>query len=80
MVDVGHDKGPNNKSTAYKQLEDQLWDRDGSADYQLTLLEHQKFLQKCYAVKKETIWGYEASLGAGSGCGRCAFRLLRRGT
>ena len=44
MVDVGHDKGPNNKSTAYKQLEDQLWDRDGSANYQLTLLEHQKFL------------------------------------
>ena len=49
MVDVGHGIDQVDKSTAHTDLENHLWQRDGDADYQLTLLEHQRKLQKTYA-------------------------------
>ena len=59
MVDVGSSNDLVGKSTAHTELADQLWQRDGDADYQLTLLEHQQKLQRCYAQCLKEGWSKE---------------------
>ena len=56
MVDVGHDIGPNDKSTAYTELANKLWQRDGEGTYELTLLDHSQKLQKIYSNSLKQGW------------------------
>ena len=56
MVDVGYANDQGHKSTAYDELSNLVWQRDGDAEYQLTYLEHMQKLQRCYTQSLDDGW------------------------
>ena len=59
MVDVGRVNDQVDKSTAYTELSDQCWQRDGEAEFDSTYFEHMQKTQRCYASALEEGWSQD---------------------